>query len=214
MLDADGEPIGRRTGPPTLLESWIDGQPPHAYEVADGRGPEADDEMALNVAAANDGDFEVGDTVTLVTQLGSKEYTLVGTVLFGTAESSAGAVSVEFTLAEVQRLAGTDGRRSRPCWPGAEEGVSQEELVERIAARCCPDDVEVITGEEAAAQLSVRRAGGLRLLPAGAHDLRVHRPARRRLRHLQHLLDPLAQRTASSRSCGRSAPAEPRCSGR
>ena len=99
-----------RMGPPTLLESWIDGSTLTPYTVAEGRGPTADDEMALNVAAAEDGDLEVGDTVTVATtQFGNKEYELVGTVLFGTAKSSAGAVSAEFTLEEAMRLAGTDG---------------------------------------------------------------------------------------------------------
>ena len=129
VLDPDGEPIGSSNGPPTLLESWIPGSNLTAYNVAEGRGPEADDELALNVAAANDAGFEVGDTVTLVTQLGRNDYTLVGTVLFGTAESSAGTVSVELTLAEVQRIAGTDGR-IQTVLAGADEGVSQQQLAD------------------------------------------------------------------------------------
>ena len=36
----------------------------------------------------------------------------------------------------------------------------------------------------------VRRAGGVRVLPAGPDDLRDHRPRRRHLRHLQHVRDP------------------------
>ena len=152
VLDPDGEPIGSSNGPPTLLESWIPGSNLTAYNVAEGRGPEADDELALNVAAANDAGFEVGDTVTLVTQLGRNDYTLVGTVLFGTAESSAGTVSVELTLAEVQRIAGTDGR-IQTVLAGADEGVSQQQLADAIA-EVVPPDAEVLTGEEAAAQLS------------------------------------------------------------
>jgi putative ABC transport system permease protein len=151
VVDDDGEPIGASQGPPTLIESW-DGSDLSTYVVEEGRGPEADDEMALNVAAADDAGFEVGDTVTLVSQLGRKEYTLVGTVLFGTAESSAGAVSVQLTLPEVQRIAGTDGQIQNVL-AGAREGVSQEELVAAIEP-VLPGDVEVLTGEEAAAQLS------------------------------------------------------------
>jgi putative ABC transport system permease protein len=152
LLDAEGEPVGASQGPPTLLESWIPGSPLTPYTVAEGRGPEADDEVALNVAAADDAGFDVGDTVTLVTQLGRTEYTMVGTLLFGTAESSAGAVSVELTLAEVQRIAGTDGR-IQTVVAGAEPGVTQRELAGAIA-EAVPDDIEVLTGEEAAAQIS------------------------------------------------------------
>lgn len=152
VLDPDGKPVGASQGPPTLLESWTPGSNLTPYKVADGRGPEADDEIALNVAVADDAGFAVGDTVTLVTQFGRKDYTLVGTVLFGTAESKAGAVSAEFTLAEVQRIAGTDGRIQQVV-ARAEAGVSQQELTDRIA-EVVPEAVEVITGEEAAAQLS------------------------------------------------------------
>jgi putative ABC transport system permease protein len=152
ILDPEGEPVGASQGPPTLLESWIPDSTITPYKIASGRGPEADDEVAVNVAAADDAGFDVGDTVTLVTQLGRQDYTLVGTVLFGTAESSAGAVSVELTLPEVQRIAGTDGR-IQTVVASAEDGVSQRQLTDAIA-EAVPDGVEVVTGEEAAAQIS------------------------------------------------------------
>jgi putative ABC transport system permease protein len=152
VLGKDGDPIGASNGPPTLLESWIPDSQVTPYVVADGRGPEADDEMALNVAAADDAEFAIGDQITIVSQLGRKEYTLVGTVLFGTAKSSAGAVSVQLTLPEVQRIAGTDGR-IQTVLAHAEDGISQQTLVDRIE-EVTPDDAEVITGEEAAAQIS------------------------------------------------------------
>ncbi len=152
VLDDEGEPVGASQGPPTLLESWIPGSELTPYNVAEGRGPERDREIALNVAAAEDGGFAVGDEVTLVTQFGRETYTLVGTVRFGSAESSAGAVSVEMSLAEVQRVAGTDGRIQNVL-VGAEDGVSQEQLVAAIEP-ILPPGAEVITGEEAIAQLS------------------------------------------------------------
>ncbi len=152
VLDSEGEALGPSAGPPTLLESWTPDSEVTPYEVADGRGPEANDEIALNVAAAEDAGFEVGDQVTIVSQLGRKEYTLVGTVLFGTAESSAGAISVEMTLEEAQAIAGI-GDRIQTVLAGADDGVSQQELVDRIAD-VIPADAEAITGEEAAAQIS------------------------------------------------------------
>ena len=60
--------------------------------------------------------------------------------------------SVELTLPEVQRIAGTEGQ-IQTVLAGAREGVSQEELVAAIEP-VLPGDVEVLTGEEAAAQLS------------------------------------------------------------
>jgi putative ABC transport system permease protein len=152
VLGKDGDPIGPTQGPPTLLQSWIEGSTLTPYSVFEGRGPTADDEMALNVSAAEDGDLEIGDTVTVVTQLGNKDYELVGTVLFGTAKSSAGAISAEFTLAEAMRLAGTKGQIQQVV-AGAEDGVSQEELTRRIQD-ALPGSLEAVTGEQAAAELS------------------------------------------------------------
>jgi putative ABC transport system permease protein len=152
VLDAKGDPIGPPQGPPTLIESWIDGSVLTPYHVAEGRGPTADDEMALNVAAADDGDLKVGDTVTVATQLGNRDYKLVGTVLFGTAKSSAGAISAEFTLPEAQLLAGTDGDVMQVQAAG-DEGISQQELTRRIQD-ALPPKVEAVTGEQAAAELS------------------------------------------------------------
>jgi putative ABC transport system permease protein len=70
VLDPDGEPVGATQGPPTLIESWLTDPELSPYVVTEGRGPEADDELALNVGAVESAGFEVGDTVTVVTQHG------------------------------------------------------------------------------------------------------------------------------------------------
>jgi putative ABC transport system permease protein len=150
ILDADGDPVGASNGPPTILENWTDDERVSPYQLAEGRGPEADDEIALNVAAASDGNFALGDTVTLTSQFGPAEYTLVGTFRFGDADSAAGAVTAEFTLPEAQRLAGAEGQLDA-IHVAADEGVSQQEVTARIA-EVLPEGTEVITGEEAAEQ--------------------------------------------------------------
>ena len=148
ILDAEGETVGASNGPPTLIESWVDSEDLSPYQLTDGRPPEADDEIALNVGAAEDGEFAIGDTVTLASQFGNETYTLVGTFTFGDAESAAGAVSAEFTLAEAQRLAGAEGKLDA-VFVVAEEGISQQEIRDRIA-EVIPANTEVITGEQAA----------------------------------------------------------------
>jgi len=148
VLDADGEPVGSTQGPPTLLESWVDDDLLNPYRLREGRAPTADDEIALNVAAANEGGFALGDRVTVISQLGTTEYTLVGTITFGEAESSAGSISAEFTLAEAQRIAGTPGEVQQIVVDGA-DGLSQQEVVDLVAP-ALPSDAEVITGEAAA----------------------------------------------------------------
>ena len=151
VLDADGDPVGSNNGPPTLIETWVDNEELSPYELTEGsRPPESDDEIAINVAAAEDGAFTIGDTVTVASQLGNREYTLVGTFTFGDSDSAAGAVAAEFTLAEAQRLAGAEGQLDA-IFVVAEDGLSQEDVVARLAP-VLPDGTEAITGEEAAEQ--------------------------------------------------------------
>jgi putative ABC transport system permease protein len=150
VLDPQGDAIGPSAGPPTLLESWVDDEALNPYELREGRGPEAADEIALNLAAAEEGGVAVGDTVAVSSQFGVSDYTLVGIFTFGEAKSAAGAVSAELTLAEAQRLAGAPDELDA-ILVAAEDGVSQQEVVSRIAA-VLPDDADVITGQEAAEQ--------------------------------------------------------------
>ena len=150
VLGPDGEPLGAAAGPPTLLEGWVTDERLNPYRLASGTPPMADDQVALNVAAAEEAGFALGDPVRVVSQLGESTYTLVGTFTFGEAESAAGAVSADFTLAEVQRLSGLEGR-TQVILAAAEEGITEEELTARVAA-VLPPTAEALTGTEAAAQ--------------------------------------------------------------
>ncbi len=158
IIGTNGKPVGSTQGPPTLIESWIEQPELSPYVLQDGRGPEADGEIALNIAAIEDGGFELGGPVTLVSQLGRTDYTLVGSFTFGSAKSSAGAVSAEFTLAEAQKLSGTEGKLHNVL-ARATPGLSEEEITVRIAA-VLPDGAEALTGTAAAAQLSASVQSG------------------------------------------------------
>ena len=165
---------------PTLLESWIAGQRPHALRSCRrAAGPRPTTSWRSTSPPPTTADLRGrrhGHRSSPSSD--GKEYTLVGTVLFGTAESSAGAVSVEFTLAEVQRIAGTDGQ-IQTVLAGAERRREPGAARRRASPRSLPADAEVLTGEEATAQLSSDVQSGLRVLPAGADDLRRHRAAGR-----------------------------------
>jgi putative ABC transport system permease protein len=152
VIGTNGKTIGASQGPPTLFQNWLQDDTLSPYHVSKGRAPGADDEIALNVAAAEDGHLHVGDRVEVVTQFGRATYQLVGTYLFGTAKSAAGAVTVSFTLPEAERLAGTHGQIQQVL-VSADHGVSQAELARRITP-ILPKDGEVLTGVEAAKQQS------------------------------------------------------------
>lgn len=150
VLGPDGDVLGSTAGPPTLLESWVADDVLSPYRITDGRAPGEDDEVALNTGAIEDADITVGDTVTVISQLGETDYEVVGAFSFGEAESSAGAVSVDFTLEEAQRIAGLDGRVQTILVAG-DGSVDDATLAGRVDA-ALPPGTEAITGAQAAAQ--------------------------------------------------------------
>jgi putative ABC transport system permease protein len=150
VIGPDGEALGSTNGPPTLFESWITDDVLNPYELAEGRAPERPEELALNVAAAEDGAISVGDEVTVVSQFGESTHEVVGTFRFGEADSAAGAVSVDFTFEEAQRLAGLDGTAQTFLVAG-DGAVDDTTLAARIED-VLPDGTEALTGEEAAEQ--------------------------------------------------------------
>lgn len=149
VLGRYGQPLGT-AGPPTLLESWVVDPVLNPYDLASGRGPQADNEMAIDVNSAEEGELFLGDQVRVLSQHGPSTYTLVGTLTFDGEDTLGGVVSANFTLPEAQRLAGVTGEVDT-ILAHASDGVTPAELVERIRP-VIPEPDEVITGEEAAAQ--------------------------------------------------------------
>lgn len=160
VLGPDGETLGSSMGPPTLLESWMENLSP--YSIEDGEAPSADDEVAINVAAAENSELELGDELTVISQLGTDTYTLVGTFRFGTAGSAGGATSIAFTFDELQRLAEMDGM-TQVIQIRGDGSLSDAELAAAIDATM-PETAEAITGQEAADQISDAVSSGFQFI--------------------------------------------------
>ena len=155
VLGADGEPIGSNNGPPTLMFSWIDDPGLAGVSLVDGRGPESDDEIAMNVAAVADAGFALGDEVDILLPDGIRTFTLVGTYRIGDADSALGTVNVNFTLPVTQEIAGTPGQVSEIAVRTDDPNLTQEELAERIREVLPPEaELSVLTGEEYAQETS------------------------------------------------------------
>ena len=101
IVGADGDPLGGN-GPPTFAAAWIDDPGLNPWEVAEGRAPEADDEVVIDRQAAEDGDLAVGDTITIRTPA-PVEAELVGIATFGDADGMGGPTYAAFTTAFAQR---------------------------------------------------------------------------------------------------------------
>jgi putative ABC transport system permease protein len=145
LLDAEGDPIGG-FGPPTIVGSWTPDDTLNSYQVAQGRAPEAPDEVIIDRGGIDKGGFALGDEVVLVTAAGPETFELVGISRFGEADSAGGSLFVGTTLEAAQRLAGSEGEVD-VVEVLAEPGVSQQELVDALAASDLPAEAEVLTGQ-------------------------------------------------------------------
>src|SRR5690606_6813824 len=92
-----GYALGSEIGPATVFESWVDEPALSSHRLVEGRPPEAPNEIALNLEAAEDAAVFLGDQMSVVGQFGPQPYTLVGVFTVGSAKSAGGGVSVEFT---------------------------------------------------------------------------------------------------------------------
>jgi putative ABC transport system permease protein len=151
IVDKDGEPMGDpEMGAPTFGANWLADDDLNPFELASGRAPEAADEVVIDRGSAKAAGYAVGDRASVVTQTGEQPVTIVGVATFGGADSPGGASFALFTLDAAQTYLTAPGKVDA-IKVVAEEGVSDTQVVERIA-QVAPDRVEVLTGAEITAE--------------------------------------------------------------
>lgn len=145
LLGADGDPIGGN-GPPRLAGSWITTPELNPYELAEGRAPEAADEVVVNRGAAEEGGLSIGDRA--IVQLPAPvEVTIVGISTFGGADGLGETTMTAFTFEAAQDLVMREPGAVSSIVVNAEAGQDAEELRARIAGML-PSGVEAVTGDE------------------------------------------------------------------
>ena len=160
VVGKDGEPIGNPgQGPPTFGFSWGNDPELNQFTILEGRPPTGGGDVVLDADTADTGDFVIGDTVTVDTTAGSNTFELVGIAQFGDSNSIGGATTALFDLPTAQRLLDAEGELDAIA-VRAVEGISQQEIVDRITA-VLDDGVEAITGEEATEEQQSAIADGL-----------------------------------------------------
>ena len=158
LIDAEGQPIGGN-GPPQFgfsFPEYPDEPQLSGLTVVEGRAPSAPEEIVIDLQTAERGGFEVGDTVTVVTQGPRIEAPLVGLARYGVSGSLAGA-----TLTLFDRQYAQDTFIGEDAWNQvsilADEGVTPEQLRDDLTAELGAG-YKVATGQElqdeAADQLS------------------------------------------------------------
>ncbi len=148
LVGHDGKPVGQM-GPPTTGGNWVDDPGLNPYRLAEGRTPQAIDEVVVNRGAAKAGNLHVGDTTTLLTP-DPVPITIVGLSTFGDADSASGSTFTAFTLEGAQRQVLHQPDKITRVAVAAQPGVSQDQLVERIQP-ILPPGVDAKTGAQVTA---------------------------------------------------------------
>ncbi|MFC6285981.1 ABC transporter permease [Nocardioides sp. GCM10027113] len=141
-------------GPPAFGGNWNDAPAGRGLEgltIVDGREPDGPGEVVLDARTASKAGYSIGEKVRIVTASDQAvlQPELVGLADFAEGGSTNGATLSLFDTRTAQDLF-LDGRNAfHDLWVTAAPGTSQEELRDRVAEEL-PDDVEAVTGDEAA----------------------------------------------------------------
>ncbi|MGH9229175.1 MAG: ABC transporter permease [Acidimicrobiales bacterium] len=145
LLGADGDAVGGN-GPPQLAGSWIPDADLNPYRLAEGRAPEADDEVVINRGAADDGNLQIGDRTTVLTPE-PVEVTIAGISTFGDQDGLGGVTFTAFSLEGAMRHVTKDPDGVSSIAVRADDGILQDELVARIGD-VLPDGIEAVSGTD------------------------------------------------------------------
>jgi putative ABC transport system permease protein len=131
-----------------IAVAWQDTPSLNPLALVSGHGPRAPNEIVIDRASAEKGHFVVGETVHVISQVGSREFQIAGIATYGGADSAAGAQVVAFTQDTASEVIGTPGRYSA-IQVVAAPGFSQEQVVANLRAAVQDPGAEVITGAQA-----------------------------------------------------------------
>jgi putative ABC transport system permease protein len=146
IIGSDGKPIGFENGAPHFGSSAIDSPlVPWRLQGA-SKYPIGPDQVMIDAASAKEGKFSLGDRVTVASQGGTRDFTLVGIVRFGNADSAANASFALFDLATAQSFVGQPGEVDA-ILVGAKPGVTEQELASRLQSRLGVN-TNVLTGAQ------------------------------------------------------------------
>lgn len=146
IVDQQNEPV-TTGGAPTLGVSWY-AEPESSLTIREGRPPMGPDEVLVDAATADAHDFEIFDTVTIITLQAPREFEIVGIAGFGEADNLGGATLAIFELETAQELLDKQGRLDS-IDVAAESGVDSGELIDRLRDSL-PEGVEVASSQDVA----------------------------------------------------------------
>ncbi|SEJ15032.1 ABC transporter permease [Demequina mangrovi] len=145
LIGTDGETLsgGSGFGPPTLFFNWTGVEDFDSATLLDGRAPEADDELVVDVDTAEQHGLAVGDQVVVGGAEGTYPSTVVGIATWGDSNNTQGATLVWTSLDRVRELGGGDG------WTVIHVRVDDGADAEAVAAAidtALPEGARALTG--------------------------------------------------------------------
>jgi putative ABC transport system permease protein len=148
IIGKDGKPLGSEgAGPPTFGSVAVEFKGA-LWTISEGRWPVGASEVALDEASARNGNYVVGDTVKVVAQSGSREFTMVGIASYGDVRSPGGATFALFDVPTAAEFLGKPGFVDAILVVG-DGSRSDEELATDIDAIFDPAlKIETLTGAE------------------------------------------------------------------
>ena len=159
LLDSEGEVLGTGAGPPTFIASLTPGEA-GGFTIDEGAYPAGAWQAALDRASAEAGGFEVGSTITVISdQAGRMDLTLAGIAAFGSGADLGGSKWILFDLPAAQQVLQRPGLLSGGSVQVA-PGASVDEVISRIDA-LMPDNVTVVSGQDQAEQDAAELQGQL-----------------------------------------------------
>jgi putative ABC transport system permease protein len=151
FLARNGDAIGSGGGS-TLGFSFDPNRQLSPYRLVQGRAPTTADDVVMDKATATKYHFAVGDRVLMNLPDRAQRFTVTGIVTYGSDDNLAGVTLAGFDLATAQTLFhahGTYDTISVLARSGADNVTLQ-----RAIARVLPADVEVVSGQTVANELS------------------------------------------------------------
>jgi putative ABC transport system permease protein len=159
---ATGESI-QNSQAPTLGNSWDPNTT--TAELRRGSPPTSSSQIAIDAATAEDHHLSIGQQVRVITQAGTRTFTISGVIGFGSSDNLAGATVTVFDLATAQRLFAREGTLDHIYVVG-DAGISESALADRID-RVLPKGFEAVTATDVANQQAKDTAKALGFLRTG-----------------------------------------------
>ena len=153
VIGKDGEPLGSEGNGPPTFGGIATSDSAGLWSITEGRLPIGPNEVVLDSATADNGEFVVGDNVRVVAVRGTREFTLVGVASYGDISSPGGATFALFDQPTASEFLLQPGFVDAILIEG-DDSVSDEVLARRIDAALPADlKLETLTGAEITAEV-------------------------------------------------------------